>query len=263
MLVPAMIQAIVSHPDMGAHDLSSLELLAYGASPISEALLARARAAFPSARFLQVYGMTELSPATTVLLHEDHDDPALRRSAGRAAPHARVRIVDDKDVEVPPGTVGEIVAAGEHVMLGYWKRPAETEETVRDGWMHTGDVGYMDERGYVFIVDRLKDMIVSGGENVFSTEVENVIAKHSAVAQAAVIGLPDDKWGERVHAVVALAPGGTLTVEQLQDFCKQEIAGYKCPRSMEVVEQFPMSAAGKILKRELRSSAIGRSGQRP
>jgi acyl-CoA synthetase (AMP-forming)/AMP-acid ligase II len=258
LLVPAMVQAIVSHPEAGGYDLGSLELLAYGASPISETLLTRARAAFPSARFLQVYGMTELSPSTTLLLDEDHDDPVLRRSVGRAAPYALVKIVDNKGAEVPPGMIGEITAAGEHVMLGYWKKPAETEEAVRDGWMHTGDVGYMDERGYVYIVDRLKDMIVSGGENVYSTEVENVVAKHPAVAQVAVIGLPDDRWGERVHAVVTLVPGATLTVEELHDFCKQEIAGYKCPRSMERVEQFPMSGAGKILKRELR--AAGRPG---
>jgi acyl-CoA synthetase (AMP-forming)/AMP-acid ligase II len=257
LLVPAMIQAIVNHPDADAFDLSSLELLIYGASPISEALLSRARAAFPSARFVQLYGMTELSPSTTVLVNEDHTDPVLRRSAGRAAPYATVRIVDDKDVEVPQGTVGEIVAAGDHVMLGYWKRPGETAAVVRNGWMHTGDCGYMDERGYVYIVDRIRDMIISGGENVFSTEVENVIAKHPAVAQVAVIGLPDDQWGERVHAVVSLVPGATLTAEELQDFCKQEIAGYKCPRSLECVEQFPMSAAGKILKRELRSLARG------
>ncbi|MEW1865766.1 long-chain-fatty-acid--CoA ligase [Streptomyces sp. NBC_00669] len=255
LLVPAMIDAIVSHPDAGSYDLSSLELLAYGASPISETLLTRARAAFPSAQFLQVYGMTELSPSTTLLLDEDHDDPVLRRSVGRAAPYARVRIVDEKGTEVPPGTIGEIVAAGDHVMLGYWKKPAETQEAVRDGWMHTGDVGYMDERGYVYIVDRLKDMIVSGGENVYSTEVENVVAKHPAVAQVAVIGLPDAKWGERVHAMVVLVPGATLTAEELQEFCKQEIAGYKCPRSVESVAQFPMSAAGKVLKRELRAAS--------
>jgi acyl-CoA synthetase (AMP-forming)/AMP-acid ligase II len=255
LLVPAMIQAVVSHPDAGAYDLSSLELLAYGASPISETLLTRARAAFPSAKFLQVYGMTELSPSTTLLLDADHDDPVLRRSVGQAAPYALVRVVDEKGNEVPPGTVGEIVAKGDHVMLGYWNKPEETAAAVRDGWMHTGDVGTMDERGYVYVVDRLKDMIVSGGENVYSTEVENVVAKHPAVAQVAVIGLPDDRWGERVHAVVTLAPGATLTVEELQAFCRQEIAGYKCPRSLEVVAQFPMSGAGKILKRELRAAA--------
>jgi len=260
LLVPAMIQAIVGHPDADAYDLSSLEVLAYGASPISETLLTRARAAFRSARFLQVYGMTELSPSTTLLVDADHDDPVLRRSVGRAAPYAQVKIVDEKDTEVPPGAIGEITAAGEHVMLGYWKRPAETAEAVRDGWMHTGDVGYMDERGYVYVVDRLKDMIVSGGENVYSTEVENVVAKHPAVVQVAVIGLPDERWGERVHAVVTLVPDATLTLEELQDFCRKEIAGYKCPRSLERVDQFPMSGAGKILKRELRTSTRSGTG---
>ncbi|MGW4872548.1 long-chain-fatty-acid--CoA ligase [Streptomyces chartreusis] len=257
LLVPTMIQMIVDHPEAGKHDLSSLELLIYGASPISEAVLGRARDVFTSARFLQAYGMTELSPATSFLIDEDHDDPVLRRSAGRAAPYARVRIVDPLDEEVPRGTVGEIVAAGDHVMLGYWKKPEETAEAVRDGWMHTGDGGYMDERGYVYVVDRIKDMIISGGENVYSVEVENAVAKHASVAQVAVIGVPDEQWGERVHAVVGLIPGATLTLGELREFCKQEIAGYKCPRSLEIVANFPMSAAGKILKRELRETAGG------
>ncbi|WP_431878616.1 long-chain-fatty-acid--CoA ligase [Amycolatopsis sacchari] len=255
MLVPTMIQLLVDHPGAGEFDVSSLELLAYGGSPISEALLVRARAAFPSARFAQAYGMTELSPTTAVLCDEDHDDPVLRRSAGRPVPYSRVRIVDEAGREVPPGEVGEIVVAGDHVMLGYWKKPAETAAAIRNGWLHTGDGGYLDERGYLIVVDRLKDMIISGGENVYSTEVENVIAQHPAVAQVAVIGLPDDEWGERVHAVVALVPGATLTVGELREFCGREIAGYKCPRSLEIVERFPMSAAGKILKRELRRAS--------
>ncbi|MFE7152868.1 long-chain-fatty-acid--CoA ligase [Streptomyces sp. NPDC057636] len=257
LLVPTMLQMIVDHPDVGEHDLSSLELLIYGASPISEAVLGRARGVFTSARFLQAYGMTELSPATSFLVDEDHEDPVLRRSAGRASPFARVRIVDPLDQEVPRGTVGEIVAAGDHVMLGYWKKPRETAEAVRDGWMHTGDGGYMDERGYVYVVDRIKDMIISGGENVYSTEVENAVARHPSVSQVAVIGVPDAQWGERVHAVVGLAPGAALTLDELRRFCKREIAGYKCPRSLEIVAQFPISAAGKILKRELRATATG------
>jgi acyl-CoA synthetase (AMP-forming)/AMP-acid ligase II len=177
----------------------------------------------------------------------------LRRSAGRAAPYARVKIVDENDGEVPRGTVGEIVAAGEHVMLGYWKQPEATAEAVRAGWMHTGDGGYMDERGYVYVVDRIKDMIISGGENVYSIEVENVVARHPAIAQVAVIGVPDEIWGERVHAVVTLAPGSALDLDELRDFCKQDIAGYKAPRSLEIVEQLPLSGAGKILKRTLRA----------
>jgi len=138
------------------------------------------------------------------------------------------------------------------VMLGYWNKPAETADAVRDGWMHTGDGGYMDEDGYVFVADRIKDMIISGGENVYSIEVENVVAKHPAVTQCAVIAVPDDQWGERVHAVVSLLPGATLTLDELREHSKKDIAGYKVPRSLTVVDTFPMSGAGKILKRELR-----------
>jgi acyl-CoA synthetase (AMP-forming)/AMP-acid ligase II len=252
LLVPTMIQMLVDHPEAPRHDLSSVESLIYGASPISEAVLERARKAFTAAAFTQAYGMTELSPTTTILTDEDHRDPALRRSAGRAAPYARVKIVDQNGAEVPRGTVGEIVAAGEHVMLGYWKQPEATAQAVRDGWMHTGDGGYMDQRGYVFVADRIKDMIISGGENVYSIEVENVVARHPAVAQVAVIGVPDDTWGERVHAVVTVLPGATLDLAELREFCKREIAGYKAPRSLEVVDGLPMSAAGKVLKRTLR-----------
>jgi acyl-CoA synthetase (AMP-forming)/AMP-acid ligase II len=253
LLVPTMIQMLVDHPEAQRHDLSSMESLIYGASPISEAVLDRARKVFTGTAFTQAYGMTELSPTTTILTDADHDDPVLRRSAGRAAPYARVKIVDENGDEVPRGTVGEIVAAGEHVMLGYWKQPEATAEAVRAGWMHTGDGGYMDEHGYVYVVDRIKDMIISGGENVYSIEVENVVAKHPAIAQVAVIGVPDEIWGERVHAVVALAPGSALDLDELRDFCKQEIAGYKAPRSLEIVERLPMSGAGKILKRTLRA----------
>ena len=253
LLVPTMIQMLVDHPEAQRHDLSSMESLIYGASPISEAVLDRARKVFTGTAFTQAYGMTELSPTTTILTDADHDDPVLRRSAGRAAPYARVKIVDENGDEVPRGTVGEIVASGEHVMLGYWKQPEATAEAVRAGWMHTGDGGYMDERGYVYVVDRIKDMIISGGENVYSIEVENVVARHPAIAQVAVIGVPDEIWGERVHAVVTLAPGSALDLDELRDFCKQDIAGYKAPRSLEIVEQLPLSGAGKILKRTLRA----------
>ncbi|MFD6057674.1 long-chain-fatty-acid--CoA ligase [Rhodococcus wratislaviensis] len=252
LLVPTMIQMIADHPQLADFDLSSLRNVMYGASPISEALLGRARAAFPSAAFVQGYGMTELSPVATLLLDKDHDDPVRRRSAGRAAPHALVKVVDPDGNEVPRGGFGEIVVTGDHVMLGYWNKPAETADAVRDGWMHTGDGGYMDEDGYVFVADRIKDMIISGGENVYSIEVENVVAKHPAVTQCAVIAVPDDQWGERVHAVVSLLPGATLTLDELREHSKKDIAGYKVPRSLTVVDTFPMSGAGKILKRELR-----------
>jgi acyl-CoA synthetase (AMP-forming)/AMP-acid ligase II len=252
LLVPTMIQMLVDDPGVADSDLSSLQHLVYGASPISEALLGRARKVFPLAGFAQAYGMTETSPVITLLLAADHDDPVLRRSAGRAAPHVEVRIVDRDDNEVPRGEVDEVVARGDNVMLGYWNRPEDTAAAVRDGWMHTGDGGRMDDNGYVFIVDRLKDMIISGGENVYSAEVENAVASHPAVAACAVIGVPDPDWGERVHAVVVLQHGHHVSEAQIRQHCKSLIAGYKSPRSVEFVDAMPMSGAGKILKRELR-----------
>jgi acyl-CoA synthetase (AMP-forming)/AMP-acid ligase II len=252
LLVPTMIQMLVDDPAVADSDMSSLEHLVYGASPISEAVLERARRVFPAAGFTQAYGMTELSPCATLLTPADHDDPSLHRSAGRAAPHTEVRIVDAEDQEVPRGEVGEVVVRGDNVMLGYWNRPADTAAAVRDGWMHTGDGGRMDERGYVFIVDRLKDMIITGGENVYSAEVENALASHPAVATCAVIGVPDSEWGERVHAVVVLLPGQQATADQIRTHCKTLIAGYKAPRGVDFVDALPMSGAGKILKRELR-----------
>ncbi|MDN5860442.1 MAG: long-chain-fatty-acid--CoA ligase [Pseudonocardia sp.] len=253
LLVPTMIQMLVAHLDNEPADLTSVRHLIYGASPISEALLARAEKHFPAAGFTQAYGMTELSPIATLLTPADHTDPVLRRSAGRAAACAEVRIVDPDDMEVPFGTVGEVVVRGGHVMLGYWNKPEETAAALRGGWMHTGDAGRMDERGYVFIVDRIKDMIVTGGENVYSAEVENVLAAHPAVAACAVIGVPDDEWGERVHAVVVLAPDSTATPDQLREHCVARIAGYKAPRTVDFVDALPISPAGKVLKRELRA----------
>ncbi|MGO4617481.1 long-chain fatty acid--CoA ligase [Nocardia sp. 2YAB30] len=256
LLVPVMIQLVVDHPARTEHDLTSMEHVLYGASPISEAVLERAMKAFPGAGFTQCYGMTELAPVATLLGPEDHEKGMLR-SAGRAAPHVEVRIVDDLGNEVPRGTVGEIIASGANVMLGYWNRPDDTAAAIRDGWMHTGDGGYMDENGYVFVVDRIKDMIVSGGENVYSAEVENAIATHPAVASCAVVGVPDPEWGERVHAVVICQPGTEVSFDEIRDHTKTLIAGYKAPRSLEIVTELPISGAGKILKRELRKKYWG------
>ncbi len=252
LLVPTMLQWLVDDPHVAEHDLSSVTHIIYGASPMPEALLGRIRRTFPNAIFTQAYGMTEVSPVATLLNHAAHDDPIRRRSAGIAATHSLVKIVDPMDVEMPRGEPGEIVVGGDHVMMGYWKKPMETAEALRGGWMHTGDGGYMDEHGYVFLTDRLKDMIITGGENVYSIEVENVIAKHPAVATCAVVGRPDETFGERVHAVVVLAPGQSLTLDQLREHCRSELATYKCPRSLELRAEMPMSGAGKILKRELR-----------
>jgi acyl-CoA synthetase (AMP-forming)/AMP-acid ligase II len=260
LLVPTMIQMLVDDPGIADTDMSSLLHLLYGASPISEAVLERARKVFPTAGFTQAYGMTELSPCATLLIPADHDNPALHRSAGRAAPHVEVRIVDPNDMEVPRGEVGEVIVRGDNVMLGYWNRPEDTAAAVRDGWMHTGDGGRMDENGYLFIVDRIKDMIITGGENVYSAEVENALAGHPAVAACAVIGVPDPDWGERVHAVVVLLPGQQATVEDIRAHCKTLIAGYKTPRSVDFVDALPMSGAGKILKRDLREQYWDDSG---
>ncbi|MDP9182510.1 MAG: long-chain fatty acid--CoA ligase [Actinomycetota bacterium] len=253
LLVPTMIQMLVDAPNVKEVDLTSLRKVIYGASPISEALLERVARVLPDVSLTQAYGMTELSPVATMLPPEAHADPVLRRSAGRAAPHAEVRIVDTEDKEVPRGTVGEIVVRGGHLMLGYWNKPEETAAAVIDGWMHTGDGGRMDEQGYVYVVDRIKDMIVSGGENVYSAEVENAVALHPAVASCAVIGIPDDEWGERVHAVLVLRPGATVEIEELREHTKTLIAGYKAPRSLEIMDALPLSGAGKVLKRDLRA----------
>jgi long-chain acyl-CoA synthetase len=257
LLVPTMIQMFVDHPTIGDYDLSSLKRIAYGASVISDAVLMRAMKALPHVEFTQAYGMTELSPIATLLHWKEHigDGRAKgrHRGAGRAAFGCEVKIVDADDKVLPSGTVGEIAVRGDNVMMGYWERPEETAKAVIDGWMHTGDGGYMDEDGFVYVVDRVKDMIISGGENVYSAEVENALAQHPSVAQCAVIGIPSERWGEQVHAIVVARPGATATPDELMDFCKTLIAGYKCPRSVEVAQiPLPLSGAGKILKRELR-----------
>ena len=252
LLVPTMIQLLVDHPRIDEFDLTSLRRITYGASPMSEGVLGRALKALPNARFTQAYGMTELSPGATMLAPADHEDPQRRRSAGRALPHCEVRIVGPDDAELPRGEVGEVVVRGGNVMLGYWNRPAETADALRGGWMHTGDGGRMDDDGFVYLTDRIKDMIITGGENVYSLEVENVIAQHPAVATVAVIGVPDETWGERVHAVVVPAAGRRPELDELREFCRDKLAGYKIPHTMEVMAALPLNAAGKVLKRELR-----------
>ncbi|MCX4834378.1 AMP-binding protein [Streptomyces sp. NBC_01016] len=254
LLVPTMLQLLCDHPDADTVDLSSVRNVIYGASPMSEAVLERSMQRFPHADFVQAYGMTELGPVATLLLPDDHLVAGLRRSAGRSAVAVDVRVVDAEDREVPPGTVGEIVVRGDNVMLGYWNRPEETAQALRGGWMHTGDAGRMDDAGYLFVVDRIKDMIVTGGENVYSVEVEKALARHPAVASCAVIGVPDPTYGERVHAVVVLHPGAAALPGELTDFCRTHIANYKVPRSVEFIDALPVSGAGKVLKRVLRGA---------
>lgn len=258
VVVPTMLNRLVQHPDLGRYDLSSLQLLSYGASPMPAALLRRAMDCFPGIRFLQSYGMTELSPVATVLTPEYHvfegPNAGYVASAGQPVYNADVRILDPDDRPLPTGSIGEVCVRGPMVMRGYWNQPELTAEALRNGWMHTGDAGYMDERGFLFIVDRIKDMIVSGGENVYSAEVEDVLYAHPAVAECAVIGIPSETWGEAVHAVVVPRAGQQVSAEELIAHCRERIAGFKCPRSIDVREgELPKSGPGKILKTDLRA----------
>ncbi len=257
LLVPTMIQMLVDHPQRERYDLSSLRNMLYGASPISEGLLDRAMQALPGAGFTQLYGMTELSPMATILTQDMHREAGRElgrhRSGGRAAMGCEVRIVDALGKELPRGEVGEVAARGPGVMLGYWGRPLETAAAVREGWMFTGDGGRMDADGYVYIVDRIKDMIVTGGENVYSAEVESAVATHPGVAACAVIGVPNAQWGELVHVVIVRQPGAAVTPQELIEHCKSRIASYKCPREVSFIDAMPLSGAGKILKTKLRA----------
>jgi long-chain acyl-CoA synthetase len=257
LLVPTMLQAVLEHPEFSRRDLGCLKRIYYGASPINAGVLDKALAALPGVEFYHAYGLTEASPVVSVNPPANHlgaaRESGLYRSAGRAGFGVTVRVVDAEGVEVPRNTVGEIAVRGANVMQGYWNKPAETAQALRDGWLHTGDGAYMDDDGYLFIVDRMKDMIVTGGENVYSAEVENVLSRHPDVAQCAVIGIPDARWGEAVHAVVVLRPGGEPVEERLREHCRRFIAGYKCPKSIEFRDALPLSAAGKILKRDLRA----------
>jgi acyl-CoA synthetase (AMP-forming)/AMP-acid ligase II len=223
---------------------------------MSEAVLDRAMSALPGVGFVQIYGMTELSPLATVNPAYNHTAEGRKqgrlRAAGRASYCVEVRIVDHDGHEVPRGTVGEVAVRGPNVMQGYWNKPEQTALAVRDGWMHTGDGAYMDEDGFIFIADRLKDMIITGGENVYSGEVENALARHPAVAACAVIGIPSDQWGVAVHAAVVRKPGQDASAEELIAHCKSLIAGYKCPRSVAFTDALPLSGAGKVLKTKLR-----------
>lgn len=258
LLVPTMINMVVNHPEIGAYDLSRLKSLLYGASPMPEAVIMKAMEVIPHVDFYQAYGQTEASPIVTIMGPQYHTTTGPYagkiKGAGRAVIGVDLEIHDEAGNLVNAGEVGEVCIRGENVMLGYWNLPEVTAQTMRDGWLHTGDGGRLDEDGMLFIVDRVKDMIVSGGENVYSAETEQAIYQHPAVADCAVIGIPNDAWGEAVHAVVVLKPGESLTEQALIDFCKTQIAGYKCPRSIAFrSEPLPLSGAGKILKKDLRA----------
>jgi long-chain acyl-CoA synthetase len=253
LLVPTMIGALASFPGLADYDVSSLRVIPYGGSPMPDAIRKRAAVALPRVRFLHVYGMTEAAPLVTAMDLGIEADGERLKSCGRPGLLVDVRVADAEDSEVPRGTVGEIQVRGPNIMLGYWNQPEATRAALRGGWYHTGDGGYMDADGYVYIVDRLKDMIITGGENVYSAEVESVISILDGVAEVAVIGIPDERWGEAVHAVVVPVSGRTLSAEQVIGHCRGLIAGYKSPRSVEIRDRsLPLSGAGKVLKAQLR-----------
>ena len=256
--VPTIMRAVLADPGTARLDFSTLKLVSYGGSPISPELMVQARAVF-GCRFQQLFGMTETTGGVSILTDEDHckADGNLLRSCGRSLPLVEIRIVDEEGRERPRGTAGEIAVRGSVVTRGYWQRPDETAKALREGWFHTGDVGTMDAAGYLYIHDRIKDMIVSGGENVYPTEVENALALHDAVAECAVIGVPDSRWGEAVKAFVVLREGRDVSERALLAFARTRIAAYKCPKSIELVAGLPRNAAGKLLRRELRKAFWG------
>lgn len=257
-MVPVMIEAIVAWLDANPTDLSTLRKISYGGAPMTEAGLRRTLRAFPDTRFYQIYGQTEGGPNISMLPPEYHvlegEHSGRLRSAGQAIPGTVITILDSEDRPLPAGAVGEIAVRGLTISPGYWKLPDVTAEANRGGWLHTGDMGYVDEDGFIYIVDRLKDMIITGGENVYSAEVENVVGAHPAVAQCVVIGIPSEQWGEQVHAIVRLNAGMQATEEDIIAHCRKSLGGFKCVRSVEFRDEpFPVSGANKILKRELRA----------
>jgi len=254
MLVPAALQFVMNATQGMDPDYSSLRHIWYGASPIPLDLLKEAMNVF-QCDFVQTYGLTETAAQTTYLPPGDHDPKGNERmkSAGKALPNIQIRIVDEKGQSLPTGEIGEICIKSPANMIGYWKLPEETAKAIRNGWVYSGDAGYMDKDGYVYIHDRIKDMVVSGGENVYPAEVESAIYGHPAVADVAVIGVPDKKWGEAVKAVVVVQPGQNCTAEELIAYARERIAAYKAPKSVDFVDALPRNPSGKILKKDLRA----------
>jgi acyl-CoA synthetase (AMP-forming)/AMP-acid ligase II len=254
-VVPAALQAMVRHPRAATIDYSHVTNMNYGASPISPALLKESLDTF-GCGFTQMYGMTETIGTIVALPPEDHTLPINERmkSAGRPVPGMEIAIVDADGHRLPPRVVGEVIARGPAMMKGYWRRPEETAKTIdKDGWLHTGDAGYLDEDGYLYIHDRMKDLIISGGENIYSAEVEGILSEHPAITEVVVVGIPDERWGETVLAVVVLRHGHILTDTELIAWAKERLAGFKIPRSIKFMDELPRNPSGKVLKRELRA----------
>src|SRR5205807_1790860 len=258
-LVPAALLFLTSLPEARGADFSALKNILYGASPITPELLKRSIEIF-GCRFTQVYGLTETTGAVTFLQHEEHVGERFL-SCGRSGFGHELKVVGADDREVPYGEIGEIVYRGPATMAGYWRKERDTEAAIRNGWFHTGDAGTMDSEGFIYIKDRIKDMIISGGENIYPAEIESVLAGHPAVADVAVIGVPDETWGERVKAIIVRKPGAAATGEEIVEWSRAHLAGYKRPSSVDFAEAIPRNPSGKILKRELREPYWAETGR--
>jgi len=253
LFVPAVILFLVQHPDSATADFSSLETVIYGASPITDDTLIKAMELM-DCNFWQVYGLTETNGAITFLHPDDHDvSRGKLRSCGKAGKDVGLRVVDEDDNDVPVGEVGEVIIQSDNNMKGYWNRPEATAESIKDGWFYSGDIGYFDDEGYLYIHDRVKDMIVSGGENIYPAEVENALVSHPNIADAAVIGIPDDRWGEATKAFIVQAEGEKLNEDEVISYVRTQIAGYKCPKTVEHIDELPRNPSGKILRKDLRA----------
>ncbi len=259
-LIPTMLNLMVNHPEVKKYNYQSLRVLLSGGAPIAPEVVRKIVETF-QCEYIQTYGMTETSPYLTLSILKEHlgklspeEQLRFKSKTGREFIGVQLRVVNDRGEEVKKDEkeVGEIIVKGDIVTRGYWKLPEETQKSIKDGWLYTGDMAVMDEEGYVTIVDRKKDMILTGGENVYSTEVENVLYLHPAVLECAVVGVPDPKWGEAVKAIVALKPGHKATEQEIVQFCKGQIAHYKAPKSIDFVEALPRTGSGKIHKKGLR-----------
>ncbi len=261
LFVPAMIQMLLQEPRVRERDYSHLEYMYYGASPISESVLTEAVEVF-GCKFMQLYGATENYGLISKLAPEDHAaDRNKLRSCGKPVDGSMVKIIDTEGNTLPIGEVGEILLQSDWLLKSYWKKPEETEEVKAGGWYHTGDAASLDEEGFLYIKDRVKDMIITGGENVFPAEVENALHSHADITDVAVIGIPDDKWGEAIKAVVVLKPGANFSEADIIDYARTRIAAFKAPKSIDFIDELPRNPSGKILRRELRApywDAVGR-----
>ncbi|MFC1860753.1 class I adenylate-forming enzyme family protein [Chloroflexota bacterium] len=263
MMVPTMLKQLIDNPDFSKHDLSSLKVITYGAAPMPVPVIKKALELFPGVSFINAFGQTETASTITTLSPEDHQltgtpeeiERKLKRlsSIGRPMSDVEMKVIDESGKELPPNEIGEIVARGPRVMTGYWKDEEKTANTIdKDGWVHTGDMGYVDKDGYFFLGGRATDMIIRAGENISPEEVENCIRTHTAIEDVAVIGVPDEEWGEQVRAIVVLKKGQNTTADEVMEHCRQGLASYKRPRSVVFVDELPRNPMGKILKRVLR-----------